>query len=80
MGERITDADIDKQLRYLNNLITESGLEVHHGKRYNYNALDVYTHNGKLLDTIETGMTKKETYNTIWHLIKGIELYTHSKY
>jgi len=69
--------DIEGRLEYLNKMLAKSKVKIHHSRRYNYNALDLYHDTGySLIDTVVTGMTRSETYTYINAMIKGIELVT----
>ena len=70
-------ADIRARLRVLNTLIAPQGIEVLHGRRYGYNALDLYHKNGAEIDTLSSGMTRAECYDWINAAIQGIDLYTY---
>jgi len=69
--------DIKARLEVLNTLIAPQGIEVLHGRRYGYNALDLYHKNGEIIDTLASGMTRAECYNWINAAIRGIDLYTY---
>ena len=69
--------DIKARLGVLNTLIAPQGIEVLHGRRYEYNALDLYHKNGAEINTLSCGMTRAECYNWINAAIQGIDLYTY---
>ena len=76
---RTTEKDILNVQDQLNSIIRHKGIEVRLGGRYGYQAFDLFRtkrKGGSCMQTIRAGMTKKEAYDYLWALLKGIELYT----
>jgi hypothetical protein len=74
---RTTTKDIERRLRYFNELIAEQGIVVRLEGRYGYHALDLYRLDGECLKTVATGMTTGETLRHLEAMLNGIELYTY---
>lgn len=58
---RITKKDLENMEKQLNLLLKNISVKVCY--RYNYVAIDLYSKNNNCIDTLITGLTKKETYD-----------------
>jgi len=59
---RITRKDLEAKEMRVNLLLHRISLRV--GGRYGYTAIDIYR-NGKLVDTLVAGLTKKQAYTVL---------------
>lgn len=55
--------DIRYYERLVNGMLEK--VEVHVGGRYGYYAIDLYDKDGGMVDTVRTGMSKKEAYDCL---------------
>ena len=74
MSERITNNDIEKMTSRLNGHLSPQGLQVDVNSRYNYLGIDLYKQDGSMSDTLRTGLTKREAYEFLYAMCRGIEL------
>ena len=63
MGMRVRVKDLDEICERVNKLLRNIYLRVE--RRYNYFALDVYGKDGELIDTLASGLTKRDVYNIL---------------
>ena len=72
--ERIKEKDIEQALTVLNNMIEHNKVKVQLCGRYGYQALDLFNMEGGCLKTVRTGLTKREAFDAVNHMIEGIML------
>jgi hypothetical protein len=76
MKEKTTLQNLESIFEIFNDMIKQSNLKIVLGQRYGKKAIDLYSVDGKMDNTIIAGLTAGEVWDYINAMLRGIELFT----